>query len=1638
MNRKVLVLTFIISIFGFGLFIPTTNFDSITSHAQDNSYELEYTPSGIGDNIENFVDQISNLHLPTDIGTHSVFADLQDFGLNYNQMTETDTGSAGFNLEDNVDQQSNLHAPADIGTHSNFAEMQDTDSIYDSLTEADTGGAVLQSWTSPTSFVDPSNAWNNESYAYDESTATGADTSLAGGAQTSTYLELNLPSVITSSAVRYYIRSVTQLSGLTIDVYDTGWANIFNGVPSTDAWTNVTFTQQSVSAVRVNVSKAGGGPATYYFDEVDVLNITTLADYNLDLEVGWTGADYSQTNEELCIYGGTQGAEALRVDVWNGAWINVISDLQQNQWNNVSISSYLTSSSFEIRFTDASGDSATQDTWQVEGVLLHIWTPSSTNYELDLEIGWTAADYDEQNEELCIYPVTGGGWPSEDIKVDVWNGAWTNVFLDLTPDQWNNVSISSYLTGIAFEIRFVGGTETGDATQNTWEIDAVLLHSWTPSYAPVNDQAPTLDNPSDTDNMYAQYLEYQVTAYVSDQNGFSDIAYLELGIWDNGETTEYCRFRYDEDTNTFSEQYDIGTVISLNTGSSTAIESGTDINATFYFIVDWDFPDSSDLVARCSVRDTQTLSDTDSYGSPSVTWDVETRLDYTGSLGVDDASGTADRGDLDSSFSFTGTIIYYTSVDDYPSSAAVDVWVSASEYGTNVGPWSDTDLASGVFDVTCYSDDVVGQDTYTVKVVEEGGLSTDPDLYYTTSATDTYIADQVQVQSYSVANSRVNVSDNVDIEVTLYYAYDSTAVLDGIVTINGASSTPQGAGVWRITDSEASVMVNTYDTVAYSGGTHGITTVDQNGQSQQVIWDQVIVISYTVVDDHVNINTVVSVNVTLQYDYDNSAVTDGTVTINGISASNFGSGVWGISATQVSVTAVTYNLVAVSGNTNGISSVNQNGQNQQVIWDQITAIGYSVSDPRVDINANVNVDVTIEYAYDSSPVIDGTVTINGNSASPLGAGVWRIVESQSSIQQVTYNIVACSGNTEGITSVNQNGQSTAVIWDRISVQMTSVDNNRVGVGTSVEIRVRLWLEYDSTFLGSGDTVTLDGAAMTWDAANSWFNISRSQASVGFWLYFVNSSTESGFGITELYLNSKNVSVIWDRVQVVSYSVSDSRVNINDNMGLDVTLIYDYDNTPVTDGTVTINGISATHLGTGVWNITDSKATVQLFTYDTVATSGNTHGISVVDQNTQTQDVIWDRVQVQSYSVTDNRVNVNANVNLDVTLVYDYDNSAVTDGTVTINGASATHQVAGVWRAVVNESTVSENTYNLVACSDNTYNISTVDQNGQSQQVIWDQITVRSYSVLDSRVNIGDDVNIDVTIEYEYDDTPVLDGTVTINGASATPQGLGVWRITDSEASVMLNSYDLVVCSGNANGISSINQNTQSVDVIWDRVQVQSYSVSDSRVGLNDNVNIDVTIVYDYDNSAVTDGTVTINGLSATHQAAGVWRVTDTKATVQLFTYNTVACTGTYYGISTVDQNSQSTAVIWDQLVVTIGVGDSTPINGVQANFTLIVTFDYDDSSCTSYQIVIDRNATWWHSFDFGNISQFTDTNANVIYLYNASLVSSESTYGITVFTTNTQQVTWSLAPNEIPVNDSGPVLTNGDDTDFLYARYRYY
>jgi hypothetical protein len=100
-------------------------------------------------------------------------------------------------------------------------------------------------------------------------------------------------------------------------------------------------------------------------------SVSTL--YALNLEEQWTNLNYTSMHPTLCLRTGTLGVENLAVDVWHsGSWSTVMSALVSNSWNNVSVSQYVDSSNFIIRFrgaSDGAGDTV-QDNWAINSVLL--------------------------------------------------------------------------------------------------------------------------------------------------------------------------------------------------------------------------------------------------------------------------------------------------------------------------------------------------------------------------------------------------------------------------------------------------------------------------------------------------------------------------------------------------------------------------------------------------------------------------------------------------------------------------------------------------------------------------------------------------------------------------------------------------------------------------------------------------------------------------------------------------------------------------------------------------------------------------------------------------------------------------------------------------------------------------------------------------------------------------------------------------------------------------------------------------------------------------------------------------------------------------------------------------------------------
>ncbi|MDI6905823.1 MAG: hypothetical protein QMD13_10175, partial [Candidatus Bathyarchaeia archaeon] len=380
---------------------------------------------------------------------------------------------SGTDASDFVDNNtSDVDSSADKGIHSNFtAQQYGPDDIFDTLTEADTAGGGTTYPVTNMNFTADATGWTYGEASDENNWASGTWSSTGGRTDAGCYdLHVADPSakILDTQIDRWidYSFSVTTIP-TSASVY-AGYKTVISDVGKSTASSSskiqlvhsngTVFTLYTGPAVNTSqtdydyqVIDAGAyfdAVGTYtlrlfttgdtgtkaankptidtYWDDAGV-SLTYPSNYELDLEVQWTTADYQQTYEYLCIKTGTLGAESLSVDVWNGsAWINIFTDLTANSWNNVSVSSYLISSTFTIRFKGATetGDT-TQDSWDIDVTLLHVW---SNEYASEVE--FTGLSNMEDWSQL--------NWTV--------NSAWTISSVSVTL-QLYNYTLSSYPTG---------------------------------------------------------------------------------------------------------------------------------------------------------------------------------------------------------------------------------------------------------------------------------------------------------------------------------------------------------------------------------------------------------------------------------------------------------------------------------------------------------------------------------------------------------------------------------------------------------------------------------------------------------------------------------------------------------------------------------------------------------------------------------------------------------------------------------------------------------------------------------------------------------------------------------------------------------------------------------------------------------------------------------------------------------------------------------------------------------------------------------------------------------------------------------------------------------------------------------------
>jgi len=226
-----------------------------------------------------------------------------------------------------------------------------------------------------------------------------------------------------------------------------------------------------------------------------------------------------------------------------------------------------------------------------------------------------------------------------------------------------------------------------------------------------------------------------------------------------------------------------------------------------------------------------------------------------------------------------------------------------------------------------------------------------------------------------------------------------------------------------------------------------------------------------------------------------------------------------------------------------------------------------------------------------------------------------------------------------------------------------------------------------------------------------------------------------------------------------------------------------------------------------------------------------------------------------------------------------------------------------------------------------------------------------------------------------------------------------WNYTEGSIFI-ISSNTKVFDSSGASGSGS----TTSLFTFEDDLIIHTdATVDDDRVNPSQSITFTASIYYEGTSTVPED----VTGITAYVELNGVQKGSDTDVTGGLsITVTAESDVGNYsYNIYCVTDESsvqnQTVYVVVDRGVITISANTTSPAPNTYVDFTLTAIYDYDDQPITSWTVNTLRNNT---HFATGNFTDggYTDT----LYIYTVENFT-ETTYGLTAFTSNTLTVYWS-------------------------------
>lgn len=339
---------------------------------------------------------------------------------------------------------SDVDGISDIGSHSQFENEKFDDNDYDILTEEDISG---EKFNEAENYVD-----DNASDVDGE-----GDIGTHGNFTAQQYYDSNMD-ILTEALSEAGAGS----EWLSVNDFDET-VNDWDANAGADPWLNA---QDEPTNYISELSSGGVEIGWFNFPDTSLQGIITTNISIYCKNYDGVGNDYADVYVD---YSGA-GAGSDEGDV--GQHLDYSYDV-------ISLGTHTVSEINSLRVKFIYQAVAGGDDLFIDHVRIGLSSNGVSNYMLDLEVQWTSADYDEEQEYLCIFMGSKNG--SEDLGLDIWNTTssdWDSLDATMTVSSWNNYSVSSYLTTTNLTIRYVDQSRSGDSERNGFEIECALLHTY--------------------------------------------------------------------------------------------------------------------------------------------------------------------------------------------------------------------------------------------------------------------------------------------------------------------------------------------------------------------------------------------------------------------------------------------------------------------------------------------------------------------------------------------------------------------------------------------------------------------------------------------------------------------------------------------------------------------------------------------------------------------------------------------------------------------------------------------------------------------------------------------------------------------------------------------------------------------------------------------------------------------------------------------------------------------------------------------------------------------------------------------------------------------------------------------------------